>query len=67
MPERAREKYLEKALSPSMLAFAGISRSSHVGAPLGVSNFLTAPLGLDQAAMVRTSILPREERGDGTR
>ncbi len=67
MPERAREKYLEKALSPSMLAFAGISRSSHVGAPLGVSNFLTAPLGLDQAAMVRTSILPREERGNGTR
>lgn len=63
MPERARQKYLDKALSPSMLAYAGISRSSHIGAPLGVSNFLTAPLGLDQAAMVRTSILPRDERG----
>ncbi|WP_422909211.1 transglycosylase SLT domain-containing protein [Pseudomonas sp. MAC6] len=62
LPERAREKYLEKALSPSMMAYAAISRSSHVGAPLGVANFISAPLGFDQAAMLRTSILPREKR-----
>lgn len=62
LPERAREKYLEKALSPSMVAYAAISRSSHVGAPLGVANFISAPLGFDQAAILRTSILPREKR-----
>lgn len=63
LPERAREKYLEKALSPSMVAYAAISRSSHVGAPLGAFNYLSAPFGLDQAAMVRTSVLPRQDSG----
>lgn len=67
LPERERRKYLEKALSPSMVTYAAISRSSHVGAPLGVSNYITAPLGFDQAAMVRTSILPRgdQKKQDG--
>jgi len=67
MPDRARKEYLDKAMTPGMLAYAGISRSSHVGAPLGVLNFFTAPFGYDQAAMVRTSILPRdpkEKQGD---
>lgn len=67
MPERARKDYLDKALSPSMVAYAAISRSSHVGAPLGTANFLTAPFGFDQAAMARTSILPREASGDPDR
>ena len=62
MPERARQAYIDKALNPSMLAYAAISRSSHIGAPLGTANFLAAPLGFDQAAMVRTSILPRDEQ-----
>lgn len=62
MSERERRRYLERALSPSMVAYAAISRSSHVGAPLGVSNYITAPLGFDQAAMVRTSILPRGDQ-----
>ncbi|OEC56569.1 transglycosylase SLT domain-containing protein [Pseudomonas sp. ENNP23] len=62
LPQRAREKYLNEALSPSMLAYAAISRSSHVGAPFGVSNFLSAPFGFDGAARVRTSILPREQQ-----
>ncbi|QLI47592.1 lytic transglycosylase [Pseudomonas phage vB_PsyP_3MF5] len=62
MPERARKDYKEKALSPSMLAYAAISRSSSVGSPLGASNYITAPFGFDSAAMVRTSILPREKR-----
>lgn len=64
LPERARKKYLEKALSPSMMTYAAISRSSHVGAPLGAFNYLGAPFGLDQAAMVRTSVLPRAEKED---
>lgn len=62
MPERARKEYLDKALNPSMLAYAGLSRSSHIGAPLGTANFLAAPFGYDQAAMVRTSILPRDDQ-----
>lgn len=61
MPERARQKYLDTALSPGAIAYAAMSRSSHVGAPLGVANFVAAPLGSDVAAAVRTSILPREK------
>lgn len=33
-----------------------------MGTPLGVANFISAPLGFDQAAMLRASILPREKR-----
>lgn len=67
MPERSREKYLDKALSGSMLAYAAISRSSHIGAVAGTANFLAAPFGFDAAAIVRTSILPRgkQEQQDG--
>ena len=67
MSERDRGDYLKKALDPNMLAYAALSRSSHVGAPLGAAGFLAAPLGMDMAAAVRTSILPRQdhrERGD---
>ena len=62
LPERARKEYLDKALNPAMVAYAGLSRSSHIGAPLGTANFLAAPFGYDQAAMVRTSILPRGDQ-----
>jgi hypothetical protein len=67
MSERERGDYLEKALNPNMLAYAAMSRSSHVGAPLGAAGFVMAPFGVDMAAAVRTSILPRQdqkERGD---
>lgn len=68
MPERARKKYLDQASSNSMLAYAGISRSSHIGGPLSTAGFITAPFGFDPAAMVRTSILPREKQdGQGGR
>jgi hypothetical protein len=61
MSERDRGDYLKKALDPNMLAYAALSRSSHVGAPLGAAGFLAAPLGMDMAAAVRTSILPRQD------
>jgi hypothetical protein len=67
MPERARREYLNRALHPDMLAYAALSRSSHIGAPLGTANFLLAPMGVDMAAAVRSSILPRQnykERAD---
>jgi len=68
MPKDQREKFLQQSLDPNMLAYAAISRSSHIGAPLGLVNIVAAPLGFDQAAMVRSSILPRgpkEQRPQG--
>lgn len=68
MPKDQREKFLKQALDPKMLAYAALSRSSHIGAPLGLVNIVAAPLGFDQAAMVRSSILPRgpkEKRDSG--
>ncbi|ROL94868.1 transglycosylase [Pseudomonas chlororaphis] len=68
MPKDQREKFLQQSLDPNMLAYAAVSRSSHIGAPLGLVNIVAAPLGFDQAAMVRSSILPRgpkEQRPQG--
>jgi hypothetical protein len=62
MPPRDREAFLKQALDPNMLAYAALSRSSHIGAPLGLANMVAAPLGFDQAAMVRSSILPRPKQ-----
>ncbi|MBX8543401.1 hypothetical protein K5D53_01990 [Pseudomonas cichorii] len=59
MPKDQREKFLQQSLDPKMLTYAALSRSSHIGAPLGLANIVAAPLGFDQAAMVRSSILPR--------
>lgn len=59
MPAKDREAYLKQALDPNMLAYAAMSRGSHIGAPLGLANMVMAPLGFDQARMVRTSITPR--------
>lgn len=59
MPDKDREAYLKQSLDPNMLAYAALSRGSHIGAPLGIANFIMAPLGVDQARMVRTSITPR--------
>lgn len=64
MSERAREDYLDKALSPGVLTYAGLSRSSHLGSPAGAVGYIAAPLGWDPAAMVRTSILPRDKRSE---
>lgn len=64
MPKDQREKFLQQALDPKMLAYAALSRSSHIGAPLGLANIIAAPLGFDQAAMVRSSILPRGPKED---
>ncbi|WP_248745172.1 transglycosylase SLT domain-containing protein [Pseudomonas sp. MWU12-2037] len=59
MPKDQREGFLKNSLDPKMLAYAGLSRSSHIGAPLGLLNIVAAPFGFDQGAAVRSSILPR--------
>ncbi|WP_268796628.1 hypothetical protein [Pseudomonas huanghezhanensis] len=53
MPKDQREKFLQQALDPKMLAYAAISRSSHIGAPLGLLNIVAAPLGFDQGVEIR--------------
>ena len=62
MPVRERKEYLDKALNGSMLAHAALFRSSHLGAIPSAAGFIAAPLGYDPAAMVRTSILPRDPK-----
>ncbi|WHS68416.1 peptidoglycan transglycosylase [Dickeya phage W2B] len=61
LPKEQQKDYLDRSLDPSMIAYAAFSRSSHVGAPLGIANLFMAPLGFDQAKMVRSSILPQGE------
>ena len=67
LPDRERQDYLKRSLNLEHLAYAALSRSSHLGSPVGVAGYIAAPLGYDPAAAVRTSILPRgakEERPD---
>lgn len=59
MPKDQRHEFLKGALDEKMLAYAALSRSSHIGAPLGLVNIVAAPFGFDMGAQVRTSILPR--------
>lgn len=59
MPVEERRDFLAKSFDPNMIAYAAASRSSHIGSPLGIANFVAAPLGFDAAAAVRTSVLPR--------
>lgn len=64
LPEEQRKDYLKKALDPTMLAYAGISRSSHLGAPMSLLNMVAAPAGFDQARMLRSTILPKGDQFD---
>lgn len=63
LPEQQRKDYLKRATSEKMIAFASITRSSHLGAPLGVASLLGGLAGWDPAKMVRTSVLPKGETG----
>ena len=61
-----QERYLEKNLTPEMLAYAGITRARGLGAPLGIANIVGGTFGFDPARQVRSSILakPEVEKGD---
>lgn len=61
LPEHQRKGYLKRALDERMIAYASFSRSSHIGAPLGVANLLGGLFGVDAAKEVRTSVLPKGE------
>lgn len=61
LPKEQQDDYLKKALNPKMIAYAALSRSSHVGAPLGVANYFMGAMGYDQGNLVRSTILPKGE------
>lgn len=63
MQDAEAGRYLNDALKPEVLAVGAITRSSILGAPIGVYGFLAQPLGLpggDLVASVRTSMNPRD-------
>ncbi len=59
MPPEQRKDFLKNSFTPEMLGWAAMSRNNILGSPIGVANFVLAPLGYDPAAAVRTSVLPR--------
>lgn len=64
LPEEQRKGYLDRALHPTMLGYAALSRSSHTGAPLGIANFFLPFVGVEDVKILRSTITPkpREER-----
>lgn len=62
LPEGQQADYLKRALNPTMIGYASLSRSSHTGAPLSMMTMLGGLAGIDEFKMLRTSILPKEEQ-----
>lgn len=59
MQDGKDREYLKQALDPMMIGYAALSRSSHLGGPLGVANILGGIAGYEDTKMLRSSILPR--------
>lgn len=67
LQEHQRKDYLKKALNPTMLGYAALTRSSHTGAPLSIVSMMAGAAGYSDANMLRSTILPKgveEKRGD---
>ncbi|ACY66698.1 internal virion protein D [Klebsiella phage KP32] len=62
LQESQRKDYLKKALNPTMLGYAALTRSSHTGAPLSIVSMMTGAAGFQDANMLRSTILPKEEQ-----
>lgn len=60
MPNEQRKEYLERALDPTMIAHASLSRSSQLGAPLAMADLVGGILGVESSKMVRSTILPKD-------
>lgn len=60
MPKEKRKEYLERALDPTMIAHAALSRSSHLGAPLAMADLVGGVLGFESSKMARSTILPKD-------
>ena len=59
MQDGRDREYLKQALDPTMIGYAALSRSSHLGGPLGIANILGGIAGYEDTKMLRSSILPR--------
>ncbi|QID21042.1 DNA ejectosome component [Escherichia phage RDN8.1] len=59
MQDGRDKEYLKQALNPTMIGYAALSRSSHLGGPLGVANILGGIAGYEDTKLLRSSILPR--------
>lgn len=59
LQEHQRKDYLKKALSPTMLGYAALTRSSHLGSPLSIVTMLGGALGYQDMQMLRSTILPK--------
>lgn len=62
LQESKRKDYLKKALNPTMLGYAALTRSSHTGAPLSIASMIAGAAGYQDANMLRSTILPKEEQ-----
>ena len=62
LQESQRKDYLKKALNPTMLVYAALTRSSHTGAPLSIVSMIAGAAGFQDANMLRSTILPKEEQ-----
>lgn len=62
LPESQRKDYLKKALNPTMIVYAALTRSSHIGAPLSIVSMIAGAAGFQDANMLRSTILPKEEQ-----
>lgn len=60
LPKEQRKEYLERALDPTMIAHASLSRSSQLGAPLAMADLVGGVLGFESSKMVRSTILPKD-------
>ena len=62
LQESQRKDYLKKALNPTMLGYAALTRSSHTGAPLSIVSMMAGAAGFQDANMLRSTILPKGEQ-----
>lgn len=62
LQESQRKDYLKKALNPTMLGYAALTRSSHTGSPLSIVSMMAGAAGFQDANMLRSTILPKEEQ-----
>lgn len=60
MPKEKRKEYLERALDPTMIAHASLSRSSQLGAPLAMADLIGGAFGVESSKMARSTILPKD-------
>lgn len=60
MPSEKRKEYLDRALDPTMIAHASLSRSSQLGAPLAMADLIGGAFGVESSKMARSTILPKD-------